>query len=101
MKPLRISGAMKVAAGITTLAEVFKVAPPVAQPDRWSPAAARAQRAHCSPTRDGKPAAGSPGTCADKKARAHLALAENLFGHPALATAPSRTWAAQGCALPS
>jgi len=28
MKPLRISGAMKVAAGITTLAEVFKVAPP-------------------------------------------------------------------------
>jgi general secretion pathway protein E len=31
MKPLRISGAMKIAAGITTLAEVFKVAPPVAQ----------------------------------------------------------------------
>ncbi len=29
MKPLRISGAMKVAAGVTTLAEVFKVAPPV------------------------------------------------------------------------
>ena len=28
MKPLRISGAMKVAAGVTTLAEVFKVAPP-------------------------------------------------------------------------
>jgi len=28
MKPLRISGAMKVAAGTTTLAEVFKVAPP-------------------------------------------------------------------------
>ena len=28
MKPLRISGAMKVAAGITTLPEVFKVAPP-------------------------------------------------------------------------
>ncbi len=28
MKPLRISGAMKVAAGMTTLAEVFKVAPP-------------------------------------------------------------------------
>ena len=26
--PLSISGAMKVAAGITTLAEVFKVAPP-------------------------------------------------------------------------
>ncbi|HMW16371.1 MAG TPA: GspE/PulE family protein [Accumulibacter sp.] len=29
MKPLRISGAMKVAAGLTTLSEVFKVAPPV------------------------------------------------------------------------
>jgi general secretion pathway protein E len=29
MKPLRISGAMKVAAGLTTLAEVFKVAPPL------------------------------------------------------------------------
>ena len=28
MKPLRISGAMKVASGATTLAEVFKVAPP-------------------------------------------------------------------------
>jgi len=28
MKPLRISGAMKVAAGMTTLVEVFKVAPP-------------------------------------------------------------------------
>jgi general secretion pathway protein E len=28
MKPLRISGAMKVAAGLTTLPEVFKVAPP-------------------------------------------------------------------------
>ena len=28
MKPLRISGAMKVAAGLTTLAEVFKIAPP-------------------------------------------------------------------------
>jgi len=28
MKPLRISGAMKIAAGVTTLAEVFKVAPP-------------------------------------------------------------------------
>lgn len=28
MKPLRISGAMKVAAGVTTLTEVFKVAPP-------------------------------------------------------------------------
>jgi len=28
MKPLRISGAMKIAAGSTTLAEVFKVAPP-------------------------------------------------------------------------
>jgi len=29
MKPLRISGAMKIAAGITTFEEVFKVAPPV------------------------------------------------------------------------
>ena len=28
MKPLRISGAMKIASGLTTLAEVFKVAPP-------------------------------------------------------------------------
>ena len=28
MKPLRIAGAMKIAAGMTTLAEVFKVAPP-------------------------------------------------------------------------
>jgi len=28
MKPLRISGALKVAAGVTTLEEVFKVAPP-------------------------------------------------------------------------
>jgi general secretion pathway protein E len=28
MKPLRISGAMKIAAGLTTLPEVFKVAPP-------------------------------------------------------------------------
>ncbi|WP_319239738.1 GspE/PulE family protein [uncultured Propionivibrio sp.] len=32
MKPLRIAGAMKVAAGITTLAEVFKVAPPSERP---------------------------------------------------------------------
>ncbi|WP_313952699.1 GspE/PulE family protein [Accumulibacter sp.] len=31
MKPLRISGAMKVAAGVTTLAEIFKVAPPTEQ----------------------------------------------------------------------
>lgn len=29
MKPLRISGAMKVAAGVTTLEEVVKVSPPV------------------------------------------------------------------------
>jgi general secretion pathway protein E len=29
MKPLRISGAMKVAAGQTTIEEVLKVAPPV------------------------------------------------------------------------
>jgi len=28
MKPLRISGAMKVAAGVTTIDEVLKVAPP-------------------------------------------------------------------------
>ncbi|MDR0578550.1 MAG: GspE/PulE family protein [Candidatus Accumulibacter sp.] len=28
MKPLRISGAMKIASGLTTLSEVFKVAPP-------------------------------------------------------------------------
>jgi general secretion pathway protein E len=27
MKPLRISGAMKVAAGLTTIAEILKVAP--------------------------------------------------------------------------
>jgi general secretion pathway protein E len=32
MKPLRISGAMKVATGITTLEEVIKVAPPASQP---------------------------------------------------------------------
>ena len=29
MRPLRISGAMKVAAGITTVEEVLKVAPPL------------------------------------------------------------------------
>ena len=29
MKPLRISGAMKIASGITTIEEVMKVAPPV------------------------------------------------------------------------
>ncbi|HMD55130.1 MAG TPA: type II/IV secretion system protein, partial [Phycisphaerae bacterium] len=29
MKPLRISGAMKVAAGMTTIDEVMKVAPPM------------------------------------------------------------------------
>ena len=29
LRPLRISGATKVAAGITTIEEVFKVAPPV------------------------------------------------------------------------
>ena len=29
MKPLRISGAMKVGAGVTTIEEVLKVAPPV------------------------------------------------------------------------
>ncbi|MDO8414241.1 MAG: GspE/PulE family protein [Gallionellaceae bacterium] len=32
MKPLRVSGAMKVAAGITTLDEVVKVAPPASEP---------------------------------------------------------------------
>jgi general secretion pathway protein E len=32
MKPLRISGAMKIAAGITTIEEVLKVAPPASQP---------------------------------------------------------------------
>ncbi|MDH5222005.1 MAG: ATPase, T2SS/T4P/T4SS family [Betaproteobacteria bacterium] len=32
MKPLRISGAMKVAAGLTTIDEVLKVAPPVREP---------------------------------------------------------------------
>ena len=31
MKPLRISGAAKVAMGITTFEEVFKVAPPPGQ----------------------------------------------------------------------
>jgi len=31
MKPLRISGAMKVAQGLTTLDEVLKVAPPPGQ----------------------------------------------------------------------
>jgi general secretion pathway protein E len=29
MKPLRVSGAMKIAAGLTTMDEVLKVAPPV------------------------------------------------------------------------
>ena len=33
MKPLRLSGALKVAAGITTLAEVVKVAPPAEAAD--------------------------------------------------------------------
>ena len=32
MKPLRISGAMKVAAGLTTIEEVLKVAPPARDP---------------------------------------------------------------------
>ena len=32
MKPLRISGALKVSAGMTTLSEVFKVAPPSESP---------------------------------------------------------------------
>jgi general secretion pathway protein E len=34
MKPLRISGAMKVGAGVTTVDEVLKVAPPVRDPAR-------------------------------------------------------------------
>ena len=34
MKPLRISGAAKVAAGLTTLDEVFKVAPPGSSSER-------------------------------------------------------------------
>jgi general secretion pathway protein E len=35
MKPLRISGALKVAAGLTTIEEVLKTAPPPAQvPER-------------------------------------------------------------------
>ena len=33
MKPLRINGARKVAAGLTTIAEVIKVAPPIVDPD--------------------------------------------------------------------
>ena len=33
MKPLRIAGAKKVAAGLTTIAEVIKVAPPMVDPD--------------------------------------------------------------------
>ena len=32
MKPLRVSGAMKVAAGVTSIEEVLKVAPPVREP---------------------------------------------------------------------
>jgi general secretion pathway protein E len=32
MKPLRISGALKVANGTTTLEEVVRVAPPASQP---------------------------------------------------------------------
>ena len=34
MKPLRISGAMKVGAGLTTIDEVLKVAPPVRDASR-------------------------------------------------------------------
>jgi general secretion pathway protein E len=36
MKPLRISGAMKIAAGLTTIDEIMKVAPPPAG-DRRKP----------------------------------------------------------------
>ncbi|TAK52272.1 MAG: type II/IV secretion system protein [Betaproteobacteria bacterium] len=34
MKPLRISGALKVAAGVTTIEEVLKTAPPVSEPGK-------------------------------------------------------------------
>jgi general secretion pathway protein E len=37
MKPLRISGALKVAAGVTTVDEVMKVAPPVGGDRRKKP----------------------------------------------------------------
>ena len=37
MKPLRISGAMKVAAGLTTIDEVLKTAPPPAGDRRQQP----------------------------------------------------------------
>ena len=37
MKPLRLSGALKVAAGVTTLAEVVKVAPPVEHEEQQKP----------------------------------------------------------------
>ncbi len=33
MRPLRLSGALKVAQGITTMAEVMQVAPPAAGPE--------------------------------------------------------------------
>jgi general secretion pathway protein E len=36
MKPLRASGALKVAAGLTSVEEVLKVAPPVAHVERRS-----------------------------------------------------------------
>ncbi len=36
MKPLRISGAMKIAAGLTTMEEVMSVAPPVVGDRRQS-----------------------------------------------------------------
>jgi hypothetical protein len=34
MKPLRIGGALKVAAGVTTIDEVLKVTPPIAEDRR-------------------------------------------------------------------
>ena len=37
MKPLRISGAMKIAAGLTTVDEIMKVAPPPAGDRRKTP----------------------------------------------------------------
>ena len=37
MKPLRISGALKIAAGVTTIDEIMKVAPPPAGDRRKLP----------------------------------------------------------------
>jgi len=43
MKPLRISGALKIAAGVTTVDEVLKVAPPLGG-DRRKNASSRVAR---------------------------------------------------------